>query len=181
MGAYVKRKFLEEAGDDLLSSHILGLKQYPRYAVPLGLGLVECLENQYSELLDSNLIVPVPLFPSELKVATDPPGVKYNQSTELSKVVSSRLDMDFKEILTKTKVQKMRGLTRKQRKKAVKGLYKIKSKGRRDVENKLILLIDDVSTSGATASECAKVLIDAGAKMVNVLVAGRDTDVSDQA
>lgn len=62
MGAYIKREILEEIEDDLLSSHIVGLKQYPRYAVPLGLGLVECVKNRYMELLKSDLIVPIPLF-----------------------------------------------------------------------------------------------------------------------
>jgi predicted amidophosphoribosyltransferase len=42
------------------------------------------------------------------------------------------------------------------------------------VKNKRIILVDDVSTSGATVSECAKVLLEAGAVVVNVLIAGRD-------
>jgi predicted amidophosphoribosyltransferase len=177
MGAYLKREIIEERGEeDFLSSHILGLKQYPRYAVPLGLGLVACVKNRYSELARSDLIVPIPKFPTELKVATDPLGLKYNQSVELSKVISSNLNITSIDILKKTREQSMRGLGEAERREVVKGLYEVGD--RAAVRDKHIILIDDVSTSGATASECAQVLMDAGAKMVNVLVAGRNTDTS---
>ena len=176
MGAYVKREILEEIDDDLLSSHIVGLKQYPRYAIPLGLGLAECVKNRYSELLESDLVVPIPLFPPELKVARDPAGVKYNQSVELSKVISPHLGILSRDVLEKTREQKMKGLSRPERKETVKGLYEVKDEA--VVVDKQILLVDDVSTSGATASECAQILRDAGAKTVNVLVAGRNTDTS---
>lgn len=175
MGAYIKREILEAMEvEDLLSSHIVGLKQYPRYAVPLGLGLVECVKNRYPELMQSDFIVPIPLFPTELKIAEDPKGVKYNQCVELSKVISPSIGIASRDVLKKTREQKMRGLSRAERKEAVKGLYEVEDKA--VVRGKQILLIDDVSTSGATASECAQVLINAGAKVVNVLVAGRDAD-----
>ena len=41
------------------------------------------------------------------------------------------------------------------------------------VSEKRILLIDDVFTTGATVRECAKVLLDAGAKQVDVLTLAR--------
>lgn len=175
MGAYLKREIIKERGKgDFLSSHILGLKQYPRYAEPLGLGMVECMKNRYLELMESELIVPIPKFPTELKVATDPKGIKYNQAEELANIISSNINIASLNILKKTREQSMRSLGEADRREVVKGLYGIgNSAGLRD---KGILLVDDVSTSGATVSECAKVLIDAGAKTVNVLVAGRNTD-----
>lgn len=102
--------------------------------------------------------------------------MKYNQSIELSKVISSNIGITTLDVLKKTREQKMKGLSRAERKEAVKRLYEIKEKA--VVGDKRILLVDDVSTSGATASECAQVLRDAGAKIVNVLVAGRNTDTS---
>lgn len=173
----MKREILEERGEeDFLSNHIVGLKRYPRYAVPLGLGLVECVRNRYSELMRSDLIAPIPKFETELKTAIDPPGIVYNQSVELSNVLSSGLDIASSGVLRKTRAQSMMGLNRDERKEAVKGLYEVEN--RAAIRNKQVIIVDDVSTSGATASECAQVLVAAGAKMVNALVAGRDADTS---
>ena len=177
MGAYLKREIIKERGEeDFLSSHILGLKQYPRYAEPLGLGMAECMKNRYLELMETELIVPIPKFPTELKVATDPEGVKYNQAEELANIISSNMHIPSLNVLKKTREQSMRSLGEAERREVVKGLYGIGNSA--GVRDKRILLVDDVSTSGATVSECAQVLIDAGAKTVNVLVAGRNTDTS---
>ncbi len=54
---------------------------------------------------------------------------------------------------------------------AVRGSFEIADLAR--AANKTILLIDDVLTTGATASECAAVLKAAGAKRVNVLTFAR--------
>ena len=43
-----------------------------------------------------------------------------------------------------------------------------------------LLLIDDVMTSGATAAACARVLLDAGAANIDVLVACRVADPRSQ-
>ncbi len=59
------------------------------------------------------------------------------------------------------------GLKRKERFMNVKGVFKVQRPG--EVENRTILLIDDVFTTGATASECAKTLRASGAKYIEVL------------
>jgi predicted amidophosphoribosyltransferase len=42
------------------------------------------------------------------------------------------------------------------------------------IYGKKIILVDDVATALATCSECSQTLLNAGAKEVNVVVAGRD-------
>ncbi len=41
------------------------------------------------------------------------------------------------------------------------------------IKNKKIILIDDVITTGATAYNCAKVLMDNGAKEINILTVAK--------
>jgi ComF family protein len=69
----------------------------------------------------------------------------------------------------KTKPQT--GLDRKQRLANVKNAFSIGNSSK--IAGKRILLIDDVYTTGVTANECAKVLINEGAKIVDVLTLAR--------
>ncbi|MBU4415462.1 MAG: ComF family protein [Proteobacteria bacterium] len=63
------------------------------------------------------------------------------------------------------------GLDRKQRLANVKNAFSIDSSSK--IAGKSILLIDDVYTTGATADECTKVLLNEGAKAVDVLTLAR--------
>ena len=56
------------------------------------------------------------------------------------------------------------------------GAIAVRSRRESLLMDRRILLVDDVMTSGATAHECAGVLIAAGAKAVDVLVAARVPD-----
>ena len=76
-----------------------------------------------------------------------------------------------------------RRLTRKQgtlltpgRFKNVRNAFSIRFESR--IKEKKILIVDDVMTSGATASEIARILIKAGAASANVAVAARGARVS---
>lgn len=95
----------------------------------------------------------------------------YNQSRLLAKRVAENLDIKFcDDLLVKlydTKVQ--RGCSKLERKGNLIGVFDINKKY--DVENKTVLIIDDVKTSGATLSECGKMLYLNGAACVYCLTA----------
>ena len=61
------------------------------------------------------------------------------------------------------------GLSARERQSNLKKAFKVTG----DVKDKSILLIDDVVTTGATVTECSKVLLKAGAKKVSVVALAR--------
>src|ERR1700730_472399 len=63
------------------------------------------------------------------------------------------------------------GLTRHQRRENMRGAFAVSDPTR--IANRDILLIDDVFTTGTTASECARVLLRAGAARVWVATVAR--------
>lgn len=151
--------------DEMLSAHILKLKTEQSYAVPLGLSLALVIKELYPELLDSELLAPIPLSDEEFAKRG------YNQSTELMKVVSKAINLPFVEALQKTRTQGMTQLPWHKRHFAVNNLYQIQNCEK--IGGKRVLLVDDVMTTGLTCSECSTVLKSNGAKSVNVVVAGR--------
>jgi predicted amidophosphoribosyltransferase len=59
------------------------------------------------------------------------------------------------------------------RREEVSGAFEIRPSRQPAIQGRRLLLIDDVMTSGATASACAAVALQAGAATVDVLVAAR--------
>lgn len=170
MGSYISSK-TQRGREDMLSSHILGLKKYRNYKYPLGEALSLCIRHKWPELLESDLIVPVPKEESEYKIDRDTKN-RYNQSLELSKELARKLDIPISEALEKTVPLSLLDLNRDQRRESVKGIYVIDSAA--EVNGKSILLVDDVATSLSTSCECSKVLKNSGAAIVNVVVLGRN-------
>ena len=90
----------------------------------------------------------------------------YDQSSLLAKALGKELSLPVTRALKKirhTPPQSTLGHA-PQRRANVLGAYKITDTAK--VAGKRVLLLDDVLTTGATASECAKVLLTAGAKEV---------------
>lgn len=100
----------------------------------------------------------------------------YNQSElickylakEMNKSYSSKTLLKYKRNLTQSELNKS------QRVKNVLGVYKINPKYIESVQNKSVVLVDDIYTTGSTVNECSKVLKQAGAKRVTVLTIAKD-------
>jgi ComF family protein len=65
------------------------------------------------------------------------------------------------------------GLSRAQRSANIQGAFRVPAEGKAEVAGRRLILVDDVLTSGATAEGCAKALLRAGARNVDVLVFAR--------
>lgn len=105
-------------------------------------------------------VIPVPLHPLRQKKRG------YNQSELLCIPLKEKLELDVDSaILVKTNdTRSQAGLSRNERIENLEGAFKVSDN--RKVKGKIILLVDDVFTTGTTINECSKTLLDAGAKEV---------------
>lgn len=120
------------------------------------------------------LNLPIPKHDGILPVPLSKKGLisrGFNQSLLISNILSKELGIPlFTNALLKIKdTLPQIGLNAKQRRKNIKGAF---SAGY-DVKGLKLLLVDDVMTTGATARECSKTLIKAGAKEVVVVTLAR--------
>jgi ComF family protein len=119
-------------------------------------------------LHSANLIVPIPLHPSRQKERG------YNQAlivaTELRR--ESRLPIDIWNLQRLKATDRHRaGLDSHDRSKDMKKAFKIDNPS--GVANKTVLLVDDVFTTGATLTKCARIVKAAGAVDVKVFTIAR--------
>ena len=116
-------------------------------------------------------IIPVPLHRFKLWQR------KYNQAAILANEISKKIKVPAlnlaleKIVYTPPQVS----LTKIQRKQIVKNIYKTRKKYLPQINNKAILLIDDVYTTGSTINECAKLLKKSGSSKVFVVTISRTT------
>lgn len=120
----------------------------------------------YDRLFDieADIIIPVPVSKKRLKERG------YNQAGLIGKKLAKDLNIEYNdEILVKVKNSEKQSMQSfRKRQKAVKKLFKIADILK--VEGRRVILIDDVFTTGATANECSRILMEAGAKSVTVAV-----------
>lgn len=93
----------------------------------------------------------------------------YNQSELIAKELAKNIpNIIYKNILKKTiNNQRQSELKKEERLENVKNVYQIQN--RQIIENKRIVLFDDIYTTGSTVNECSRVLKENGAKEILVL------------
>ena len=94
-------------------------------------------------------------------------GRGYDQSELLAQAVSAELELPARKLLRKIRHNaRQSGIVgTAQRRANVLGVYRVNAP--ESIRGKRILLVDDVLTTGATAGECARMLLMAGAKEVH--------------
>lgn len=152
--------FVFESGNEI--QHLIHSLKYNKQ-FRIGIYLGEIIANQINQkFIDWNieLIIPIPLH--QLKKAER----GYNQSEFIAKGLSERTKIPYsrKVIHRKKFTETQTHLSALERQQNVKDAFKVVNK--KLIEGKNILLVDDVITTGATISECAKVLLREGAKNI---------------
>ena len=120
-------------------------------------------------LADADLIVPVPLYPARLWWR------RFNQSAMLAQAMG-RLTGIAVECFALKRVRRTAnqvGLTADQRRRNVRGAFKVDRARRGRIKGRNVVVVDDVITTGATADSCARALKRAGAARVDVLALAR--------
>lgn len=180
----VKKNFCRECLKNLKHLHFFSSKSVFLYKEPIsdliclfkykekirlsnffGQKMIEFIKN-YALLNNIDIIVPIPLHKRRLRER------EFNQAEILAQIISKEYNLELKsKALTRVHMKNVQSkLDRSERFKNIQGAFKIEQ----DIfENKNILLIDDVFTTGATLSEAALVLKKARAKQVNAFTLAR--------
>ena len=152
---------------DPLRRYILSLKYQGkrRLALPLGQAMAGLVQQRLA-LAPHTLVTPVPAAPQRLAERG------YNQAALLAQVVANELALPYDEtLLVKTKeAPSQTQLGREGRFANLREVFG-PGPGSRRAKGQVLLLVDDVFTTGATACHCAQTLKAAGAAEVYVLTA----------
>jgi predicted amidophosphoribosyltransferase len=154
--------------DDILSQHLWSLKfDSAEWAAPIGTAMSLVLRKLHPELENYDVLVPIPPSPDSTK--------SYDHAEELTKVVAGILGKPWKQMLTKTRNEKLVGKTIDGRWSSSEDLFALASQA--NAEAKTILLMDDICTTGSSLSRSAGILSEQGrATRIAAFVAGRDYD-----
>lgn len=129
-----------------------------RYAVPFGKYVTDVLKENY-DISKVDYITSVPLHKTRKRERG------FNQAETFAREVSRLTEIKYIELLKKAKKNKIQHeLNLAERAENVKDVYAVIDSD--TVKGKIIVICDDILTSGNTMAECAKMLMDAGAKEV---------------
>lgn len=163
--------------------HLLKYEQVKPVAQVLGAMLAEAIERIEDALpAEGVVVVPVPLHKNKRRQRA------FNQAEMIARAA---LDLLKKKdaavqtwILNKKALERCRatqsqiGLTRAQRRENMRGAFAAAHP--KAVQNRTVLLIDDVVTTGTTVAECARILRKAGASKVYVASVARTLKIEAQ-
>lgn len=130
------------------------------------IGLAETMARAMLRTLPAgDLLVQVPLHRSRLWRRG------FNQASLIADAIgrATGLPRDHRLLERRRATQLLRGLGRRQRARAVQGVFAVPKTARARVRGRAVILVDDVYTTGATAGACVRTLLAAGAVSVTVL------------
>lgn len=122
----------------------------------------DMLENIYSDLIkEIDCIAYVPISEKRIKERG------FNQAYEIGKRLGYRVDIECLDILVRKKeTRKLHGLSADERKKELRSAFKIDNRYKSYIDGKVVAVVDDIFTTGATLNEISKELKIHGASQV---------------
>jgi len=140
---------------------VLHLKRTPQLAPRVQRALINVLMRSG---LEFDLAVPIPLHPRRQRERG------FNQASVIARSTGLRVN-ESSLVRIKATAPHRAGTSPRQRAKSLEGAFKVRAL--RAIENRRILLVDDVTTTGSTAREAAQTLLESGAATVGLLTIAR--------
>lgn len=161
--------------DDLSRSIVLRLKHGGK--IGLARLVARHLDRHLPDDATDVVLVPVPLHRWRLWRRG------FNQSILIARALAARRGLRVEtDVLRRIRATPpLKGMTRKQRAIAVRGVFDIPADRRRLIAGRDVLLVDDVYTTGATANACVRLLKRAGAARVTIFCWARVLREGDEA
>lgn len=115
------------------------------------------------------MVCPVPMHPRRLLAR------RYNQAAEIARPLCRLRRVPYRpDLLIRARATASQGgRSGRGRRLNVKGAFAVPPGQAKQIAGKRVLLVDDVLTTGATAEACARTLLAAGAKAVDLAVVAR--------
>ncbi len=154
--------------DDASRDLILGFKHADRTEAAPAFG--RWLARAGGELVETaDLIVPVPLHWTRFVTR------RYNQAALLGRALARETTLPLVPdlLIRRRRTPSQGGLDFAGRARNVRGAFRLNPRLAGGVRGRRVLLVDDVYTTGATVSACARVLLRGGAAQVDVLTLAR--------
>lgn len=161
--------------DDLSRSIVLRLKHGGK--IGLAQLIARHLERHLPVDAANVVLIPVPLHRWRLWQRG------FNQSILIARALAAGRGLNVEtDVLRRIRATPpLKGMTRKQRAAAVRGVFDIAARHRARIAGAHVLLVDDVYTTGATANACVSLLKQAGAARVTIFCWARVLREGDEA
>jgi len=131
----------------------------------LGEILFDRINPEMESGLEFDYIIPVPMHKRKMQKRG------YNQAELMARPLANKTGMPLlKDALIRTRESRpMSKLSTFDRRENVKNIFTLREDAVKLIRSKTVLLIDDIYTTGSTADECSRVLLEAGAEKVYLL------------
>ncbi len=129
----------------------------------------ELIKNHLPELFPADLIVPVPLH-WKRKMSRG-----FNQAESIAAAAAQKLGIPYtpRQLYRSRSTLHQAGLSRTARVRNVKDAFSVTPRLRKQLSGRHVIVVDDVLSTGATCSNCARILKKNGAASVTAVVLAR--------